>query len=767
MKGLWPLYKKEIQTYFLSPRSYVILGFFALASGGLFSISALDFQNNMASIMTLLRSVLCIFVPLLTMGLFAKEKEAGTMDLLLSSPAGRAAVCTGKYLASLSFFLIMTAVTIVPLLMTIFLGAGVDGSTLSSYLAFLFTGALYLAVSLCISLLSGTQSLSALLSISLLLLLENIKVPAKLMGELVKRTLHLIDFAKIISNEAEAEAGKWIEKALTAVSPVQKLDVFGIGAISWGVLLHIAVLSLFFLLLCVLLLEKSCGPQVFSKAERGKIPGYIKKTKYRRMAVFSLALVLLISTGLFSENLLKAAQTDVSKNSLMSLSAISEKQLKDLRVNTEIYVLAGEEEFSRAYPFMPVLLNAYVRAGGEKIKLHYIDPDKDPSIIKKLDAKGELSAGKGKLVIKSEKRSIALGAADLFRWTELPSQDGGGSSPQITEYRAENAVSSAIQYVASEEAPGIYSIISEDSFKKEKGYDKLRQFLGSEHMIPSYIDLSKIDSVPENASLLFLLNPERDLNARELKMLEEYAEKGGNFWISLPYSNNLFPNLSRLLAEYNIKLTGGRIKETDPTRIIGGDAYLMLADVPSSVLVPKAKDSSSFVKEAGEIGIINAGDENRDTVVIPLVQSSSAAVAEDEGNPEKISESGVKLISAAAEKKLKDTGGNRLGKKVSRLVLSCSGGLYSDEILNRFGNGSFNLNLVLITLEWLKGEENTDKLLIQDKAPLSYAFSTKAVGSVSLLSAIASFALPLAFFIFAALLKNFRKGKYERKKSRK
>ena len=53
--------------------------------------------------------VLLFMIPMLTMGLFAEEKKRGTIELLLTTPVGNLQAMMGKYLASLTFLIMMFA----------------------------------------------------------------------------------------------------------------------------------------------------------------------------------------------------------------------------------------------------------------------------------------------------------------------------------------------------------------------------------------------------------------------------------------------------------------------------------------------------------------------------------------------------------------------------------------------------------------------------------------------------------------------------------
>ena len=86
MKGLKAIYKKEMSSYFYSSIAYVFLILFILVPNILFFyFFGGIFKENTATMrkfFSILPYVFIIFIPGLTMGAWAKEKNAGTIDQL-------------------------------------------------------------------------------------------------------------------------------------------------------------------------------------------------------------------------------------------------------------------------------------------------------------------------------------------------------------------------------------------------------------------------------------------------------------------------------------------------------------------------------------------------------------------------------------------------------------------------------------------------------------------------------------------------------------
>ena len=123
MRNVWTIFRKELQSYFVSPIAYLLLLMFALIFGFFFWNSLGFFiYEGMASQMRgqmfpmnlneqIIRPLLSntsviglFFIPMITMRLFAEEKRSGTIELLATSPVRDTEVIIGKWLAAVALY---------------------------------------------------------------------------------------------------------------------------------------------------------------------------------------------------------------------------------------------------------------------------------------------------------------------------------------------------------------------------------------------------------------------------------------------------------------------------------------------------------------------------------------------------------------------------------------------------------------------------------------------------------------------------------------
>ncbi len=211
LSNIIAIYRRELQSYFVSPLAYAIASVFWLLSGLFFvlillgpegilpTVAALDLQGQQIGVpvppidvpyefvrafLDRMGWLLLFVLPILSMGLYAEERKRGTLELLATSPVTNWAVAVGKLLGVLTFFTTMVA----PLLA--FEAIALSGSNppmspiipLLGHLALILLAAAILSLGMFISSLTDSTILSAVLTFAVILLLLFIDLIAKNIG---------------------------------------------------------------------------------------------------------------------------------------------------------------------------------------------------------------------------------------------------------------------------------------------------------------------------------------------------------------------------------------------------------------------------------------------------------------------------------------------------------------------------------------------------------------------------------------------------------
>jgi len=106
-KAAYAVLKRNFVGYFSNPTGYVFLCVFVLMTSTAAFFPHAFFVANLANLDQLnywLPSIMLVFVPAITMSIWAEEKRQGTDELLLTLPAGDFDIVIGKYLAAASVF---------------------------------------------------------------------------------------------------------------------------------------------------------------------------------------------------------------------------------------------------------------------------------------------------------------------------------------------------------------------------------------------------------------------------------------------------------------------------------------------------------------------------------------------------------------------------------------------------------------------------------------------------------------------------------------
>jgi ABC-2 type transport system permease protein len=195
MKGILAIFRREMSSYFVSPIAYIVIGFFLLIAGFVFTSilsSIMDYvmqqqmQRQMGpppemdvpsqvlrSFLGFVSTIILFMIPMLTMGVYAEERKRGTMEMLMTSPITEFQIVLGKFLASLALFVFMLLPTLIfQVIMAQFSEPGIPWKVLwSGYLGIFLLGAVLIAFGSFISALTESQIIAAVITFVTFLLL--------------------------------------------------------------------------------------------------------------------------------------------------------------------------------------------------------------------------------------------------------------------------------------------------------------------------------------------------------------------------------------------------------------------------------------------------------------------------------------------------------------------------------------------------------------------------------------------------------------------
>jgi ABC-2 type transport system permease protein len=194
MRGFWPIYKRELFAFFVTPLAWALIVVFLVVQGMHFFLLVDHFAHEMDVTSdetplsaffgntVLLYLVLFVLVPPMTMRLFAEERRSGTIESLMTAPVTSGAVVLAKYAGVLTTYVAMWVPTVLYLVILGRTGNLDWHAAASAYTGVLLVGAGYLSLGLCASALTRSQFLAMVWTALVLLVLFILGV-----GEFVTR----------------------------------------------------------------------------------------------------------------------------------------------------------------------------------------------------------------------------------------------------------------------------------------------------------------------------------------------------------------------------------------------------------------------------------------------------------------------------------------------------------------------------------------------------------------------------------------------------
>ncbi|HPM01815.1 MAG TPA: ABC transporter permease subunit, partial [Candidatus Cloacimonadota bacterium] len=117
-----------------------------------------------------------VYIPVISMGAIARERNTGTIEILLTLPVRMKEIILGKYIYILTVILLSLLLTLPHFLTLLIVGQNIDyGVIFCTYLGLFLSGAVYASISLFCSTLSNNQITAFIISFMICLILFSLE----------------------------------------------------------------------------------------------------------------------------------------------------------------------------------------------------------------------------------------------------------------------------------------------------------------------------------------------------------------------------------------------------------------------------------------------------------------------------------------------------------------------------------------------------------------------------------------------------------------
>ncbi|MCL2415691.1 MAG: GldG family protein [Defluviitaleaceae bacterium] len=267
------------------------------------------------------------------------------------------------------------------------------------------------------------------------------------------------------------------------------------------------------------------------------------------IALFVIAILVMVVVVFDQLNF----RIDMTETGFYTLTDRSLEFIGNLDEDIQIFTLypTGEEQ-----NLFAEILNQY-QANSRNITITNRDPFIHRAFIDQFAEEGQ-QITPNSIIVVSEQRHRVIPHSDLitFQFNQQTWQN------EAVALNIEPRVTNAIAFVIAEDTYRIYQLEGSGHVPVPSEFIDALEFSNFSHGV---VDLT-FEDVPEDADIIIITTPQRDINPTETQKLIEFLELGGRIFFAIDIVPFAMPNLESVLEAYGIGLSGYYIHEGNPAR---------------------------------------------------------------------------------------------------------------------------------------------------------------------------------------------------------
>lgn len=329
------------------------------------------------------------------------------------------------------------------------------------------------------------------------------------------------------------------------------------------------------------------------------------------LIITAIVLAILIVANIFVAALpSNLTKFDISSSKLYSITSNTKVVVNALEQDITIYwIVQADQEDS----ILENLLAKYDSLSGH-ITVVKKNPDVFPTFAEQYTSE---DVPNNSLIVESGDRYRFVSYADIYE-TQF---DSYSYSYVASGFDGEGAITSAIDYVVTEDLPQLYVL---EGHGESELPTTFADSIEKENMEVNTLSLPTVDEIPEDADAIVIYAPQSDISGEEASMLSEYAENGGKLLVvSGPVDGTELTNLNSLLADYGVEVNDGIVIEGNRNYYAFGYPYILMPDMASSD-VTDSLISENYYPILPLASGLTVGSSTKGTVTELLTTSSDA-----------------------------------------------------------------------------------------------------------------------------------------------
>lgn len=439
------------------------------------------------------------------------------------------------------------------------------------------------------------------------------------------------------------------------------------------------------------------------------------------LTISIVVLAILIVVNIFASALPTAVtKYDISASKLYSITSNTKVVVNALEQDVTIYwvVQSGQED-----EVIENLLGKYDSLS-DHIQVVKKNPDVYPTFAEQYT---DETVRNNSLIVECGDRSRFIGYDDIY-----VQEADIYSYSYNTSFDGEGAITSAIDYVVSEELPQVYILEGHGEADLPASF---QEQIEKENIETNTLSLLTVDAIPEDADCVMIYAPESDISQEEKDLLADYAAGGGKlFVVAGPVQDGILENLYDLLADYGVETNEGIVVEEDREHYSFQGPAVLLPDMSSDTITDSLIEENYYPIMPISLGLTVTENTGGGTVMELLTTSYTsysklAGYSMTDYEKEDGDIDGPFALAVSI-----DTAGE--GK-----IVWFTSSYFLDDMYNATSSGA-NANLGMNALSSLIGE--TEAMAIRSKS-LNYNYLTISESAASLLKVAMIGVFPLLY----------------------
>ena len=697
---IWNVARRELASYFDHATAYILLVvFLGLAFFFFFRDAYLIGEASLRPMMGLLPWFLLFFVPAVCMRTLAEERQAGTLELVLSQPISVVEFLLGKFLGVYLFLLITLAATLgLPLGLS--LGADLQaGVIVAQYVGSAFLIAAMVAVGVWASSLTQNQ------------------VTAFILGVTIMFALFLIGFEAVSLGLPGP-----LSAAAARLGILGHFESVARGVIDLRDVLYFAAVTAAFLSL-------TYGSLMRPRLSRGR-------EAYRRLRIGTLGLVGLAIFAALAGGQLRG-RLDLTPGQVYTLSEPTRDLLRGLDDLVTITFFRSDRLPPAYAPLrrdIEDLVRDFDAVGGGNVNLVQISPDDDADVEEEARLLGIQPArfnvvGEGELTTREGYLGIAVQYAGENEVIPLVQR------AEDLEYR----LSSMIRALVAERRPRVALLTGHGELSARNQMQIGVERLSSEYEVETLLVDSTTTAISDSVDVVIIPGPSAPLRPEEGTLLRTYMEGGGSLFLLMGGTQPnaqaqqagpaFHPVLDSLLADAGISIPKTLAYDMESNEVVqmsgGGAGFVItpyplwmiaqpasehivvrdLGAVPMHWASPVTYDAADSARVAPLLSTTRFAGQLRTPVSIAADQDWNALVAPEFLEPQTLA------VAVTGE-----TGG--------RMIVAGTPNLITDNTVQRSSQGVGGLIFFQNAIDWLAQDEALITIRSKDRSPPQLLFDS-------------------------------------------